>query len=623
MNREAILPWHLERIAFVYLRQSSPSQVRKNVESAARQRRMREHVAAFGWPENQIILLGGDTGNSGSSQHGRDDYQSMLEAVIAQRAGLICASELSRLLRDNQDWNQLVRVCRYKGVLLADEHRVYDPANSQDRVLLGIQGAFTEYELAMITERMQESRSQKAARGELYEGFPPGYINRHASLYEKHPDERVQRAIEKVFQEFKHCPSGLQLFRRLIGESFQLPIVAHGKEWRDVEWRSPRYQQIMDMLRNPAYAGIYVRGRYKTFTILDNHGHTHKKRRRLPRDQWEVFLEEHHEAYVTKETWERNVAKIAANAHMSQAMSKQSPQNGNGLMVGLLRCRRCGHKLHAMYNKGRVSYVCRGGNTQRNARGKCCFSFRATQVEERLVEIILEAIGPAAIGAAKLASEQLAANREQERQLIVDRLQAHQEAETRAAREYKKTDATYATVRQKLAKEWEMALVALQRQQEELDNFDSQYPHAPTTEQQRGLETLQQDVRAMWHHPKASMILKKQIIRTLIEEIIADLEKPQNDIVLRIHWAGGHHTELRAPTHWKKRRSGSKDLKRIIGTLRKVLDDDAIATVLNRSQLRTNDGATWNGGAVAGFRKQHRIRAFSAHAKALTQVRQL
>lgn len=616
MNREAILPWHVERIAFVYVRQSSPSQIRKNTESATRQRRMQQHVAALGWPDHQIHVLGGDTGNSGSSQHGRDDYQGMLEAVVAQQVGLICACELSRLVRDNQDWNQLVRVCRYKGVLLADEHRVYNPASSQDRVLLGIQGAFTEYELAMITERMQESRAQKAARGELYEGFPPGYISRHESLYEKHPDERVQRAIEKVFREFESCPSGLQLYRRLLDESFQLPMVPHGKDWRDVEWRTPRYQQLMDMLRNPAYAGIYVRGRYKTFTILDDHGHTRKKRQRMPRDQWEVFLEGHHDAYISKETWERNVAKIAANAHMSQAMNKQSPQNGNGLMVGLLRCRRCGHKLHAAYNKGRVTYVCRGGDTQRNARGKSCFSFRATRVEERLAEVILEAICPAAIAAARQAAEHLATNREQERQLIVDRIESHQETETRAAREYKKTDATYATVRQKLAREWEETLLALQRQQEELNRFDSECPPAPTAEQQRELDALQQDVRNIWHHPKASMVLKKQIVRTLIEEIVADLEKPQNDIVLTIHWTGGHHTVLREPTHWKKQRGESKDLKRIVGTLRKVLEDDAIATVLNRSKIRTNDGETWTAHAVTGFRKQHRIHAFSAHAKA-------
>ncbi|MFZ5828883.1 MAG: recombinase family protein, partial [Planctomycetota bacterium] len=615
MNREAIRPWHLERLAFVYLRQSSPMQVKRNLEGKARQRRMREHVIELGWPQQQVCVLGGDTGNSGGSLHGRDDYQSMLEAVVAQRVGLICACELSRLVRDNQDWNQLVRICRYKGVLLADEHRVYDATNSQDRVLLGIQGAFTEYELAMITERMQESRIQKAARGQLYEGFPAGYISRHETLYEKHPDERVQRAVEKVFRDFEHCPSGLQLYRRLLEEGFQLPIVPHGKDWRDVEWITPRYQQIMDMLRNPAYAGIYARGRCKTFTVLDENGHARKKRCRMSRDRWDVFLEGHHEAYIPRETWERNLETIAANAHMRQTMSTRSPQNGNGLMVGLLRCRRCGHKLHAAYNKGRVSYVCRGGETQRNARGKSCFSFRATRVEERLTELILEAISPGAIAAAKRAAEQLAAHRDQQRQLIVDRLEACQEMEARAAREYKKTDATYVTVRRKLAQEWEAALLALQQQQEHLKLFDRQCPPLPTREQQCQLNRLEKDVRRIWRHPQASMVLKKQIVRILIEEIIVDLEKPHNEVVLMIHWAGGHHTLLREPTHWKKQRTNCDDVKRVVGTLRKVLQDKAIATVLNRSKLRTSEGKTWTSEGVAAFRAQHRIPEFDPEMK--------
>jgi DNA invertase Pin-like site-specific DNA recombinase len=576
---------------------------------------MSERVMQLGWPTSQIRVLGDDTGNSGSSLHGREDDQHMMEAVVTLKAGLICASELSRLIRDNQDWNQLVRVCRYKGVLLADEHKVYDAANPQDRVLLGIQGAFTEYELAMITERMQESRAQKAARGELYEAFPVGYICRHAPLFEKHPDPRVQRAVEHVFREFERFPSVLQLFRRLRTDEFQLPTVAHGKDWRDVEWKEPRYQQLVEMIRNPAYAGIYARGRCKTYTVLDNDGHAQKKRRRMPREQWDVFLEEHHEAYISKEVWERNIEKLFTNAHRRQTMSKQSPQNGNGLMVGLLRCRRCGHKLHAAYSNGRVSYVCRGGDAQRNTRGKSCFCFRATRIEERLAELIFAAISPAAITASKLAAEHLAAHRAQQRQLIVDRIDACREADSRAAREYKQTDETYTTVRRKLAQEWETALTTLHREQEELTRFDSQCPQMPTPVQQHRLDRLAKDVRRIWNHPKASMVLKKQIVRTLIEEIVVDLEKPQNEVVLAIHWAGGHHTILREPTHWKKQRGNSDDLKRTMSSLRKVMDDDAIATVLNRTRVRAADGATWTAETVTSFRRQHRIPEFSVDLK--------
>ena len=607
MNREPIRSKHLERLAFVYLRQSSLAQVRKNTEGEERQRRMRNVVQELGWPDQQIVVLRGDTGNSGSSQHGREDYRRMLEAVLSDQVGVIGAWELSRLVRDNQDWNQLVRLCHLQGVLLADEHRIYDSAVPQDRVLLGIQGAFNEYELAMITERMQQSRRQKAARGELYESFPAGYICRHAPLYEKHPDERVQRAVEKVFDAFEHAPSVLQLYRQLLNEGFQLPTVPHGQDWREVQWRVPQYQQLMEMLRNPTYAGIYARGRCTTVTELDANGHPQKKRRRLNNHKWEVFLEKHHEPYISQETWERNRQKIAANAHFQGAMTKQAPQKGSGLMAGLLRCRRCGHKLHTNYRSGKVSYVCRGGDPQRNSRGRSCFCFGASQIEAQLTDIILEAVSPAGVTAATLAAEELAIQRDQRRQLIVDRLEATREHEARAGREYKATDETYVTVRQGLAHEWETALLAVREQEQQLARFDQQYPQSLADRQEEELHCLAEAVERVWHHPATSMVVKKQIIRTLIEEIVVDLEKPKNEIVLNIHWAGGHHTELRSPTHWRKRRGQSSDLKVIITSLRKVLSDESIAGTLNRQKLPAPDGVTWTAQRVADFRKEHRI----------------
>ena len=314
MTHPSLHPRHLERLAFVYVRQSSPGQVRNHVESRKRQLRMQEHVQRLGWPAARIRLLGGDSGRSGSSQHGRDNYQTLLEAVVDRTAGIVAAAELSRLARDNQDWAQLIRLCRYHDVLLADEHRLYDPADPQDRVLLGIQGAFSEFELAMITDRMLQCRRQKALRGELYEGFPRGYICRRPPHQEKHPDPRVQRAVQKVFDDFDRQPSVYALFRQFQGEHFELPCVPPGEDWRDVRWQAPTYDALLGMLRHPSYAGIYVRGRRKAVRELDDQGHVYHRERRVPRDAWEVFLPNHHEAYVSQERWERNMAKISSNA---------------------------------------------------------------------------------------------------------------------------------------------------------------------------------------------------------------------------------------------------------------------------------------------------------------------
>lgn len=307
--------------------------------------------------------------------------------------------------------------------------------------------------------------------------------------------------------------------------------------------------------------------------------------------------------------------KISENSQMKGAAGKPSPQNGNGLMVGLLRCRRCGSKLRANYRASGVNYVCRGGSKQRDMLGKTCFSFRAAYIEQQLCELIMEVVEPAGVAAASNAAERLAAIHEQDRRIIVDRLEAAREIERRAAREYKKTDATYTTVRQRLAQEWEEALVGVQAVEEQLALFDRRQQCVPTPAQQQQLADLGKSLRRIWHHPNASMVLKKQIVRTLIEEIVVDQDKTTNEVVLMIHWSGGLHTELRTPTNWRRRRNTIRDLRAIVGTLRKVLNDKAIASVLNREKLFHENETTWNGSLVAEYRKKNRIPAFDAGAK--------
>lgn len=617
MYRDKIRAHHLARTAFVYLRQSSPTQVKHNVEGKKRQLHMQDKIRQLGWPDSQIHLLDGDTGNSGSSLHGRDDYHIMFEAVLEQTAGIIGARELSRLVRDNQDWNQLVRVCRYQDVLLCDEYRVYDPTDPQDRVMLGIQGAFNEFELAMIIDRMQESRRQKAKRGELYEGFPPGYICRRPPLLEKHPDRRVQRAIERVFQEFEGVPSASALRKRLLAEGFQLPVVPRRQDWREVQWITPSYEQLLGMLQNPAYAGIYVRGRTKTVTELDENGHAFKRQRRVPREEWDVFIEEHHEPYIRKATWEQNVKKIQSNVHWGGMITKRSPGNGSSLLTGLLRCRRCGHKLQVRYSSSCSTgrYECRSGARRRDSVGPICFSFAAQRVENRVTELLLEVVGPAGIDAARLAAEQLATEHQKRRTLIVDCLGACREIEARAAREYKATDETYAAVREKLAEEWDQALQAVHAEEQRLAEFDVHGDVTPTREQLDQLQRLGSDLRRVWFHPQASMVLKKQIVRTLIEEVVVDVDPEGDEIVLWIHWSGGHHTELRQARRGRRRRMKVDDLKAVIETLRKVLADESIASVLNRERIPTLQGDSWSKSRVQAFRRRNKIRAFSERGK--------
>jgi DNA invertase Pin-like site-specific DNA recombinase len=603
---------HLERLALVYVRQSSPRQVRHNVESRERQLRMQEHVRQLGWPATQVRLLGGDTGISGSSQHGRDDFQALLEAVLDRTAGIVAASELSRLARDNQDWNQLIRLTRYHDVLLADGNRVYDPTDPQDRVLLGVQGAFNEFELAMITERLLQCRQQKAERGELYEGFPPGYVCRQPPQQEKHPDERVQRAVRKVFDDFDQQASVYALFHQLQDEGFLLPFVPPGDDWRDVQWKPPSYDTLLGMLQHPAYAGIYVRGRRKVVHEFDAQGHIRRGERRVPRDEWEVVLPEHHEPYITDDRWERNMAKIAANAHSRGGTTQRSPGKGASLLAGLLRCRRCGHRLGVSYSNG-VRYSCRGGALQRGETTKSCFSFAGSRMEQQVEELLLEVVRPAGIQAAERAAEQLVADRARQRRVFEDRVSAAREAESRAAREYKTTDETYRVVRQKLGAEWDAALQMLHEAEGRLHAFDASQPASLTAAEREQLASLSSDLERVWRDPRADGSLKKQITRTLIEEIIVDVDESCDELQYWVHWSGGHHTEYRLP---RRRRGGrvTSDLQTIVSTLRKILADGSIATALNRAGHTTASGQSWTQRRVSAFRRQHSIAAYSASA---------
>lgn len=615
MIHPPLKPHHLQRTAYVYLRQSSPGQVRKNREGQQRQQAMVEHVATLGWSRPQIILLDGDTGKTGSSQHGRAAFQMLLEAIVTAKAGLVAARELSRLVRDNQDWAHLVRLCRFKDVLLADERRLYDAADAQDRMVLGIQGAFNEFELSMILDRMQESLRQKARRGEQYDGLPPGYICRQAALCEKHPDPRVQRAIEKVLKDFERFPSVRQLYLHLDAEAFQLPVLHNGADWRDVEWVRPSYEQILSLVRHPAYAGIYVRGRRKSFVTLDEQGHKQTKRRRVPREEWDVFLEHHHEAYIPQETWERNMGKIAANATIRGDLSKGPVGRGESLMAGLLRCRRCGYRLQPHYQASGVRYACYGGERQRNRGGARCLSFHGAELEGLLTEEILEVVGPAGIAAAQRAAEHLTSQYQQQRQLLVDRLEVCREAEARAAREYKQTDVTYIAVRQRLAAEWEAALARVAAEESRVRAFDEHQPVQPTPSQREQLAHLSENVRRLWNHPRASNSLKQELARVLIQEIVVDVADDRNEVILFIQWSGGHHSELRGRRTLRRGKLPASELRSIVETLRKVQADGAIALALNRAGIRAPSGETWTRERVQRYRRSAGIVAYNATVK--------
>jgi len=365
------------------------------------------------------------------------------------------------------------------------------------------------------------------------------------------------------------------------------------------------------MLDNPFYAGIYVYPRYKTEIQVGRQGEVTKRVRRARPEDWEYFLPDHHPAYLGADEYQANLEKLAMNAQRYAPQTGGAAHAGEALLSGLITCRRCQHKMQVHYGKSGVTYVCRQGRRQRAESTGGCLRFPGEELEHQLSEQILYAVSPAGVAAAELAAQRLGAEREQRRQALEDDCQQARYEADLARRRFDHVDPSNHLVLNTLGQEWEGALLALRDHEDRLEAFDREESPRPTPEQRAQLEHLGAHLDQVWFDPQTDGRLRKQIVRTLIEHVYADWDEEPDEVVLWVHWAGGHHTELRAPRRRRSRRTRSEDLKSIVSTLRKVADDEEIRRVLNRSGLTTERGQTWTARRVAQYRKRHGVACFS------------
>jgi DNA invertase Pin-like site-specific DNA recombinase len=613
---DKIRPEHLQRLAIVYIRQSSPGQVRNNPESYRVQRGLVKRAEALGWPPQRIQVVEADQAESASLPGTRRGYEAVLQLVQEKEVGIVFGIDVSRLARNNLDWSLLTHWCAWHGVLLGDQAQVLDPALPQDSLVLGIQGVLAVHELHSIRQRLRAGLEEKAARGELYHGRPSrGFVVVEGKHLRKHPDRRVQRAVGRVFDKIKTSASVGQLLLWIWDNGYQLPRAVSG-DGMQVEWVEADYVRLLEMLKNPLYAGIYVYPRYKTESNVLPEGRPKKSVRRARPEEWKVVLENHHPAYLSVEEYQANQEKIAMNAQRFAVHSGGAPRKGASLLAGLIECRRCQHKLYVHYGQsGRVTYSCRKGRRQREGGARGCFHFAAEELERRLCEQILAALSPAGVAAAELAAQRLAAQREERRRQLVDVLEhLYYEADL-ARRRFDNVDPANRLVFDTLAVELEAALRAVAEQESKLAKFDRQEPPRPTAEERDKLQLLGRRLEDVWYHPQSDGASKKQIVRLLIEHVYADVDEEHEEAVLWVKWSGGHHTELRAPRR-RRRVRARPDLPSIVGTLRKVCDDEAIARVLNRTGIGTESGANWTKRRLTLFRNRHSIAPFSPEEKA-------
>jgi DNA invertase Pin-like site-specific DNA recombinase len=585
---------HLKRRAIVYIRQSSPIQVANNLESQRRQYALADQARQLGF--QQVEVIDEDLGRSGSGQVDRPGFARLVAEVCTGGVGAVFCIEASRLARNGRDWHHLIELCGLVRALVVDPDGVYDPGLLNDRLLLGLKGTMSEFELNLLRQRCQEAIRQKARRGELQFALPVGYGWAPNGKVEKNPDQRVQQAIELVFAKLEEFGSARQVLLWFRSEKVSLPAMMYGESGRELVWKLPVYNTIWHMLRNPMYAGAYAFG--KTEARIRVIGGRARKTigHGKPVENWTVLIRDHHTGYIAWEEYERNQALLADNAHMKSRMEPKAGRGGRSLLAGLLRCRRCGRMLHVAYSGARSEtprYHCRGA--QINHGEAWCISFGGLRPDQAIAAELLKAVEGSAIEAAVEAATRIAAQRGQQRQVLALELEQVQYEARLAARRYEAVDPDNRLVAAELEARWNMALRRVGEVEGRLREIETTNEGTARVPDKETLLSLAQNLPAVWNAETTDMRLKQRITHILIQEIVADVDEQASEIVLMIHWAGGRHSELRVKKNLMGHHSRCTSLEaiEIIRRMAGRFPDEQIAATLNRLGLKTGSGNNW------------------------------
>lgn len=601
-----IRPDHQQRKAIVYLRQSSMKQVVENLESQRLQYALADRARQLGFTE--IELIDCDLGASAAIGSDREGFDRVIAEVAQGRVGAVVSREVSRLSRTDKDWCHLLEVCQIFDTLILDEERVYDLADMDDQLILGIKGTLSVVELKVLKMRMNAGKEAKACRGELKMRLPPGFVHDPCGRIVLDPDRRVRDAIALVFAKYRELWSARQVLLWFRDAELHVPVTTWGGGSAQIEWRRPSLTFIQNVLRNPCYAGAYVVGRRPMETTFEN-GKLVKKvgTLREPED-CRVFLRDHHEGYISWEEFERIRERRRRNHVNGPSDSAVAAvRSGHGLLAGLLRCGHCGRKLQVRYagKSGTIPrYFCNG---ERDSGGEYCLSFSGRNIDQRFAAEILAVVSPLGIEASLIAVERLREEGSETTRMLRFELQQAEYEVDRAFAQFDRVDPRNRLVADELERRWNTALEAREAISARLAVAEATAT-TMTPELLDRLHTLGESFPVVWNDPTCPPELRKKIVHTLVEEVAVTLEPATNELHFIIHWSGGSHSKIVAskPTIAATRTSG--EALDIIRHLAARYGDDLIAGVLNRSGHRTGKGRRWSVSSVATARRRHSIK---------------
>ncbi len=599
---------HRDRAALIYLRQSSMAQVRDHTESTRSQYALAETAAGLGWPRTSIEVIDTDLGISGKWGVAREGFTELVTRMCRGDVGAIFGIEITRLARSNADVARLAEFARITGTLLIDPDGVYDPADVNDRVLLGFKGTMGEMELHVMAQRLQANKRAAAGRGELRTPLPVGLIHDDAGDVVIDPDAEVQAAIADVFAAFAACGSAYGVVAAFAGRKF--PLRAYGGAWAgQLRWGRLTHARVLGVLKNPGYAGAYVFGRYSSHRTVDPSGTVHTAMVERPRAEWPVLLKDHHQGYITWPDYLASEARLAANRTNAGA---RPPREGCALCQGIIFCGSCGKPMRTSYHTGqRPSYACSSHRDRLTTPG--CRPVAAATVDDAVARVLLDALTPGQVALALSAAEEVTDRHQRvsrAAELAVER--ARYEA-GRAERAFCQVEPENRLVARSLEARWEDRLAALAEAGQALEAARDALPPLPGRAE---LEKLAADLPGLWHAPATSSKDRKRLLRTLIADITLLPEQQPGQVRIGIRWHTGATGELVTgrPLHSGTARRTPAAAVELVRQLGPATSNDELVRRLNAAGLTTGHGRPFDVKAVQWIRHAYNIPASAAYA---------
>ena len=603
---------HLQRLVYVYVRQSTVTQLERNRESTARQYNLVERARALGWAADQIRTIDEDQGVSGSGSVQRKGFQLVASEVALGHVGLLLAIEVSRLARNNADWYRLLDFCGLTDTLIGDEDGLYHPGLYNDRLLLGLKGTMSEAELHVIRARLTGGIRNKAARGELRRSLPVGFVwGERPGEVLLDPDEAVRQAIRSVFAKFDETGSVHQVWLWLRSEKLLFPYRPHMRA--ELRWIEPTYHSIHHVLESPVYAGAYRYGCKRQERYVDEAGQLRTRTRHLTPSEWQVLIRDHHIGYIDWETYQMNRSRIAKNLRPTANEAGGAIREGSALLQGLATCGKCGRKLRVAY-QGRNSapvYYC-AGTILVDGHGSWCMRIGGVHVDRAVVDAFLQVIEPAGIDAALAAEAEIQNSREEAIAQCTLQLERAQYEAERAERRYCSVEPENRLVARTLELEWEQQLRQVAAVKADLEERRRQHPRTISEEQRCTLRALGTDLRSVWSAATTSDRERKELLNLLLEEVCIAVQRSASTAHLTLRWRGGTITELdmhaRSPRIPALRTD--EETIELIRRLAPHYRDALIAGILNRQGRKTVRGERFTASSINRLRHYWKLPHF-------------